>query len=213
MGSQPQPSLLGLGTKMAPEEFDPLAVDKFDFPLLCALKQGDIAPPLSLPTRDGQLVHSRDLLRAGPVVLTFYRGVWCPYCQRDLKALAETANAIKAFGASLIAIAHQTVPDSNRKFEQESNLGFSILDDTSGIAAAAFGIGWTSECLRELFEQFSTDRTGFNPEVPAIAPMQARYVIGPDDIIAYADINVDYRSDPELSAVLPVLQLLQNATS
>ena len=148
-----------------------------------------------------------------PVVLTFYRGVWCPYCQRDLKALAETANVIKAYGASLVAIAHQTVPDSNRKFEQENNLGFPILDDTSGIAAAAFGIGWTSECLRELFEQFSTDWTGFNPEVAAIVPMQARYVIGPDDIIAYADINVDYRSEPELSAVLLVLQRLQNATS
>ena len=53
----------------------------------------------------------------------------------------------------------------------------------------------------------------FNPEVAAIVPMQARYVIGPDDIIAYADINVDYRSEPELSAVLLVLQRLQNATS
>ena len=87
------------------------------------------------------------------------------------------------------------------------------LTTLSLAAAAAFGIGWTSECLRELFEQFSTDWTGFNPEVPAIVPMQARYVIGPDDIIAYADINVDYRSEPELSAVLRVLQRLQNATS
>jgi peroxiredoxin len=129
------------------------------------------------------------------------------------ESFGETANVIKAYGASLVAIAHQTVPDTNRKFEQENNLGFAILDDTSGIAAAAFGIGWTSECLRELFEQFSTDRTGFNPEVAAIVPMQARYVIGPDDIIAYADINVDYRSEPELSAVLLVLQRLQNATS
>jgi hypothetical protein len=57
---------------MAPEEFDRLAVDKVDFPLLRALKEGDIAPPLSLPTADGQLVHSRELLRVGPVVLTFY---------------------------------------------------------------------------------------------------------------------------------------------
>ena len=198
---------------MAPEEFDRLAVDKVDFPLLCALKEGDIAPPLSLPNTDGQLVHSRELLRVGPVVLTFYRGVWCPYCQRDLKVVAETTNVIKAYGASLVASAHQTVPDSNRKFEQENNLGFPILDDTSGIAAAAFGIGWTSECLREMFEQFSADTTGFNPEVAAIVPMQARYVIGPDDIIAYADINVDYRSEPELSAVLLVLQRLQNAIS
>src|SRR6266513_1352308 len=91
---------------------------------------------------------------------------------------------------------------------------------SSTTPAAAFGIGWTSECLRELLEQFSADRTGFNPEVAAIVPMQARYVIGPDDIIAYADIddiiayayiNVDYRSEPELSAVLLVLQRLHNA--
>jgi peroxiredoxin len=148
---------------MAPEELDRLAVDKVDFPLLRALKEGDIAPPLSLPNAGGQLVHSRELLRVGPVVLTFYRGVWCPYCQRDLKALAETVNVIKTYGVSLVAIAHQTVPDSNRKFEQENNLGFPILDDTSGIAAAAFGIGWTSECLREMFEQFSADTTGLIP--------------------------------------------------
>ena len=119
---------------MAPEEFGRLEVDKVDSSLLRALKEGDIAPALSLPTTDGQLVHSRELLRVGPVVLTFYRGVWCPYCQRDLKALVETANVIKAYGASLVAIAQQTVPDSNRKFEQENNLGFPILDDTSGIA-------------------------------------------------------------------------------
>src|SRR5438552_11384242 len=104
---------------MAPEEFDRLAVDKVDFPLLRALKEGDIAPPLSLPTTDGPLVHSRELLRVGPVVLTFYRGVWCPYCQRDLKALAETANVIKAYGASLVAIAHRLFPiataNSNKK--------------------------------------------------------------------------------------------------
>ena len=82
------------------------------------------------------------------------------------------------------------------------------------IAAAAFGIGWTSECLRELFKQFSTDGTGFNPEVAAIVPMQAPvHVIGRDDSVAYADINVDYRSEPELFAVLLVLQRLQNATS
>ena len=64
-----------------------------------------------------------------------------------------------------------------------------------------------------MFERFSADTTGFNPEVAAIVPMQARYVIGPDDIIAYAVINVDYRSEPELSAVLLVLQRLQNAIS
>jgi hypothetical protein len=64
-----------------------------------------------------------------------------------------------------------------------------------------------------LFEQFSTDRTGFNPEVAAIVQCRPRYVIGPDDSVAYADINVDYRSEPELFAVLLVLQRLQNATS
>jgi len=81
----------------------------------------------------------------------------------------------------------------------------------AALPAAAFGIGWTSESLREMFEQFSAYTTGFNPEVAAIVPMQARYVIGPDDIIAYAEINVDYRSEPELSAVLLELQRLQNA--
>ena len=118
---------------------DRLAVDQVDFPLLCALKKGDIAPPLSLPTTDGQLVHSRELLRVRPVVLTSYRGVWCPYRQRDLKVLAETANVIKAYGLAGRDRPPDCVPDTNRKFEQENNLGFAILDDTSGFAAPAFG--------------------------------------------------------------------------
>jgi hypothetical protein len=63
-----------------------------------------------------------------------------------------------------------------------------------------------------LFEQFSAERTGFNPEVSVIAPMQARYVIGQDNMIAYADINADYHNQPEPAEILPVLRRLQSGT-
>jgi peroxiredoxin len=130
------------GTDMASEDkSNSITHDGLDLPLLCALKEGDVAPSLSLTAGDGRLVNSNDLLRGGPMVLTFYRGVWCPYCQRDLKALAATAGVIRAYGASLVAVAHQTVPDSNHKFERENKLGFSILDNANGLGAAALGIG------------------------------------------------------------------------
>src|SRR5271155_1746608 len=69
-----------------------------------ALKAGATAPSFELPDAHGGVANSADLLRKGPLVLTFYRGVWCPYCNLDLRALQESVGDIRALGASLVAI-------------------------------------------------------------------------------------------------------------
>jgi thiol-disulfide isomerase/thioredoxin len=100
-----------------------------------ALKSGDQAPNFTLPDPDGKLVSSSELLRRGPLVLTFYRGVWCPYCNLDLQAVEEAAADIRAAGASLIAISQQTAPNS-RKSQRDNKLSYPILGKRRGADAA-----------------------------------------------------------------------------
>ena len=173
-----------------------------------ALKAGDIAPEFTLPDADGNPVSSRALLASGPLVLTFYRGVWCPYCNFDLAALEEARAEIEARGASLVAVSEQTAPNS-RKSQRQNGLGFPILVDHGGDIAARFGLRWTlPEYLRVVQKGLGADLTQFNGEDSWTLPMPARYVIPPDGTIAYAEVNADYTRRPEPSAIFPVLEQL-----
>jgi peroxiredoxin len=107
-----------------------------------ALKAGDVAPAFTLPDADGKPVSSRDLLAKGPLVVTFYRGVWCPYCNFDLTALEDARAEIEARGAGLVAVSQQTAPNS-RKSQRQNGLGFPILSDKGGEVGAQFGVRWT----------------------------------------------------------------------
>ena len=100
-----------------------------------------------LPDPDDVMISSAELLENGPLVVTFYRGIWCPYCRQDLKHLGNAAPDIRSCGASLVAIAHQTVPDSNGKFQREHGLEFPILDDRQGDVAVAYRIRWSPQEL------------------------------------------------------------------
>src|SRR2546430_1914152 len=104
-----------------------------------ALKAGDRAPEFTLKDADGHEVSSRDLLAKGPLVVTFYRGVWCPYCNMDLQALQEVLPAIVERGAQLVAISPQTQSNS-RKSHRQNKVTFPILSDPGNEVAARFGL-------------------------------------------------------------------------
>ena len=115
-----------------------------------ALKAGDVAPEFTLPDADGNPVSSKTLLARGPLVVTFYRGAWCPFCNFDLSALEEARPELELRGASLVAISEQTAPNS-RKSQRQNGLGFPILGDHGGEIAAQFGVRWTlPDYLREV---------------------------------------------------------------
>lgn len=174
-----------------------------------ALKAGDVASEFTLPDADGNPVSSKTLLAGGPLVLTFYRGVWCPFCNFDLSALEAARSELEARGASLVAISLQTAPNS-RKSQRQNGLGFPILGDHGGEVAAQFGVRWTlSDELREVHKALGADLTQFNGEDSWTLPMPARYVIAQDGTIAYAEVNADYTRRPEPSAIYPVLEQLR----
>jgi peroxiredoxin len=170
-----------------------------------ALKAGDQAPDFVLNDPDGKPVSSRDLLATGPLVVSFYRGVWCPYCNMDLQALQAELPAIEARGASLVAISPQTPPNS-RKSQRDNKLGFPILSDVKAEVANAFGIRFAlPDYLIEVYKAFRNDLPLVNADPSWVLPMPARYVIGTDGVIAYAEINPDYTQRPDPSELLPVL--------
>jgi peroxiredoxin len=173
-----------------------------------ALKAGDIAPEFTLPDPDGNPVSSKVLLARGPLVLTFYRGAWCPFCNFDLSALEEARLEIESRGASLVAISEQTALNS-RKSQRQNGLGFPILGDHGGQIAAQFGVRWTlPDYLREVYKALGADLPQFNGEESWTLPMPARYVIAQDGTIAYAEVNPDYTRRPEPSAIYPILEQL-----
>ena len=174
-----------------------------------ALQAGDTAPEFTLRDADGGSVSSRALLARGPLVTTFYRGIWCFYCNHDLQALEEVRSEIDARGASLVAISPQT-PANSRKSQRNNKLDFPTLSDPGAAVAAEFGLRFSlPEDLIEVYRQFGTDLAAVNGDPSGVLPMPARYVIGTDGVIAYAEVNPDYTRRPDPSELLPVLDRLR----
>jgi peroxiredoxin len=171
-----------------------------------AKKAGDVAPEFSLRDPEGNVVNSVALLKHGPLVLSFYRGVWCPYCNMELQALEAAKPEFDKYGASLVAISPQTAPNS-RKSVRQNKLSVPILSDVKGKVGAAFGLRFNLPAyLIELYKQLKNDMPTFNDDPSWTLPMPARYVIGQDGMILYSEVNPDYTRRPEPEDMIPVLQ-------
>jgi peroxiredoxin len=178
-----------------------------------ALKAGDIAPTFTLNDPNGNPVSSTELLKQGPLVISFYRGVWCPYCNLELQALEQALPSFKAEGANLLAISPQNAVNS-RKSVRTNQLSFPILSDTHNDVAAAFGLRFAlPDYLVDLYKQLKNDLPAFNGDGSWTLPMPARYVIGQDGTILYSEVNPDYTHRPDPSDMLPVLRQQVNTAS
>ena len=146
------------------------------------------------------------LLRKGPLIVSFYRGVWCPYCNMELQALEAAKPAFERHGASLVAISPQTSANS-RKSVRQNGLTFPILSDAKGEVAAAFGLRFQlPDYLVELYKGFRNDLPRFNDDPSWTLPMPVRYLIGQDGTILYANVNPDYTRRPEPEELIPALE-------
>ncbi|WP_414449050.1 peroxiredoxin-like family protein [Burkholderia sp. 22PA0099] len=170
-----------------------------------AVKAGDRAPSFTLPDPNGKPVSSADLLAQGSLVVTFYRGVWCPYCNLELQALNAALPRLREYGANLVAISPQTAANS-RKSVRENHLDFPVLSDTLGATAEAFGLRFAlPDYLVALYRQLKNDLPAFNDDPSWTLPMPARYVIGSDGTVLYSEVHPDYTHRPEPEDMFPVL--------
>ena len=164
------------------------------------LKAGDRAPSIVLNNASGERVDVSALLATGPVIVSFYRGGWCPYCNIELKALQDHLPQIKAAGASLVAISPEN-PDETLSTAEKNALSFAVLSDPMQTVGRAFGLvyDFTDE-LKGVYQGFKLDLPALNgtPDDWAL-PVSATYVIDRDGTIVYANTDVDfrYRADPQ----------------
>jgi peroxiredoxin len=171
-----------------------------------ALKVGERAPAFTLNDPDGQPISSADLLMKGPLVISFYRGVWCPYCNMELRALEAARPAIEMAGAALVAISPQK-PANSRRSARENSLGFPILSDPGNEVAAAFGLRFAlPDYLIDLYKKLGNNLPLTNGDDSWTLPMPGRFAIGRDGNVRYAEVNPDYTQRPEPEDLLPALR-------
>jgi peroxiredoxin len=170
------------------------------------LKVGDRAPAIVLENAKGATVDVATLLKDGPVIVNFYRGGWCPYCNFELKAYQEILPEITAAGALLVAISPEK-PDDTVSTAEKNALTFEVLSDTGQKVGRAFGL------VYEFTEELKSAYHGFNVDIPArngapdewALPVSATYVIDRDGSIIYAYTDPDYRDRADPRDVLKVL--------
>lgn len=158
-----------------------------------ALKAGDTFPEFALTNADGALVRSADLFAKGPTVISFYRGVWCPFCSAELEALHEAEPAIRAAGAKLVAV----TPEAGglpQKIKRERGLGFDILCDLDNGLALSCGLVFRiSDDIIRVFGQDGTDFPLIYGNGSWFLPMPATYIVAEGGKIAHAYVNPDFR--------------------
>ncbi len=170
------------------------------------LKVGDHAPPIVLRNATGEIVDIGELRKKGPVIVTFYRGGWCPYCNLELKAFQEVLPEINAAGASLAAISPEK-PDDTLSTAEKNALAFVVLSDVGQKIGRAFGLVYQfTDELRSAYREFGLDIPAHNgaPDEWAL-PISATYVIDRDGTIIYAYTDVDYRDRADPRDVLDLL--------
>ena len=164
-----------------------------------ALKAGDWIPEFKLNNHLGKAVSSSELLGNGPLIINFYRGSWCPYCNFELHAIHEKEEEIKNLGAQLIAISPE-LPDGTLSSVEKHNLSFQVLSDIDNKVAEKFGLMFTlPEELKEIYLGMGINLEKSNGNNKWQLPIPATYLVASDGIITYAFINPDYtkRLEPE----------------
>ncbi|MGJ8549439.1 peroxiredoxin-like family protein [Winogradskyella wichelsiae] len=174
-----------------------------------AIKIGEKAPNFELPNPENKSIALTTLLNNGPVVITFYRGSWCPYCNLQLRAMQAKLSAIKALGATLVAISPE-VPDGTMTKSEISQMEFIVLSDQDAQVAKQYGVAW--EVPEFLMEHMRVDRhldlEQINNGNGRILPIPATFVLGSDGIVKWSYVNVDYRTRSEPEEIIKALKNL-----
>lgn len=172
------------------------------------LKEGEKAPNFTLPDASGNSVELYDQLKQGPVILTFYRGNWCPYCNMELRAYQQIIGEIHEAGAELLAISPQT-PDHSMSVQEKHDLEYKVLSDVGNNVADEFNLVYRlPDYLIDIYKDNKLDVDKYNGDAEWTLPVSATYIISKDGTIAYEYTKADYKDRLEPSDVLAELKKL-----
>ena len=174
-----------------------------------AIAVGEIAPNFTLLDATGKAVNLRSKLNEGPLVLSFYRGGWCPFCNLELQALQALLPEIKALGANLIGISPET-PDNSMTTAEKQQLQFDVLSDVGNSTARDYGLIFTVyEEMRPLYLKWGLDVPASNGDDSWELPVPATYIIDSDCVARTAHVDKDYTKRMEPGQILTALRNLK----
>lgn len=175
-----------------------------------ALQVGNHVPDLALPDATGRAVRLSDIWAKGPLVLIFYRGGWCPYCNLELRAWQQHLEKLGELGGRLVAVSPQT-PDNSLSTAEKNQLAYPVLSDSDLSAAQAFGVAFElPKTLVDLYGSVGNDLPVLNGNGRWVLPLPATYVIGRDGRIIHAHIEADYRERAEPAEVISAICRTKN---
>jgi peroxiredoxin len=171
------------------------------------LAVGDTAPDFTLSDALGQQVALAELLAQGPVVLTFYRGEWCPYCNLQLRALQQALPEITAKGATLVAISPQA-PDHGLTMTEKNELAFPVLSDLDQSVSESYKVRFdlTGELEDLQVNLFQNDPAVHNADGRRSLPVPSTFVIDRTGTVRFASVDADWRVRAEPADVIAALE-------
>lgn len=176
-----------------------------------ALKVGDKMPSFILPDANGKEISSDELLDNGTLIISFYRGGWCPYCNLELRALQNLLPEFEKYNANLVAISPEK-PDNSLSTQEKNELKFPVLSDINNLVAKSMGLVF--EVPKEVVDlskkEFSLDLTEINETADHELPIPVSYVVDTNGIIQFAFVNPDYTKRAEPIDILNTIKITQN---
>ncbi|MFS0728278.1 peroxiredoxin-like family protein [Paenibacillus sp. 1P07SE] len=171
-------------------------------------QEGEKARDFTLKNALDESVHLYDELSKGPVVLTFYRGGWCPFCNTQLKAYQKILPDIQALGGQLIAVSPQS-PDNTLSQQEKEELTFQVLSDANGLVAAFYNILYdVPDYIQDMMKQAGMDLAEYNAMNRWILPIPSTFMIDESAIIRSAYVNPDFMQRLDSEIILHELKKL-----
>lgn len=166
------------------------------------LKVGDKAPEFTAKDQDGKPISLKEILKNGPVVMLFYRGQWCPYCNKQLSHYSDSLTLLKEKGATVLAVTPET--DENvKKTISKTKASFSVLEDEGLTIMKSYKVSFAvDEKTVTRYKGYGIDFDKANGSNGANLPVPATYIIGKDGLVKYVFFNTDYKKRASVQDIL-----------
>jgi len=172
------------------------------------LKTGIQAPDFEALTHQGNPLRLSDINKEGPVVLVFYRGGWCMYCNRQLQALQSRLEDFKSLGASIVAISVD-LQENAAKSVEEKQLGFTVISDPEADLLQLYNLVFqVPDDVVKQYEEYGIDLNAASGRDDHVISISATYVIDRSGKIVFANANKDYKVRPSIDEILEALRSL-----
>lgn len=177
------------------------------------LQVGQLAPDFTLPDAEGRPLRLSDQLARGPVILVFYRGAWCPFCNLHLHVLQQSLPLFKEYDARLIAVTPQR-PDKSQAQIKKEHYPFAILSDLDDRVMRAYRLYYElSDELVGVYKKHGLDVEAYNGPGRTVLPIPGTFVIDTSGVIRAAHAQTDYKQRMEPEAIIRALREIKQGTT